>query len=462
MSSTERTRPGITVPETSAPFPGKYKEESLTIETAPLDLAVRLSQAENLSQYALYECHGEWSLGLGAAWSLQVNSQGAVHSSDGLQWHGETPCKAIALALNQLALHGWRAYGRALFEFSCLKHGTGVASTSETLLWLTVPRSEVRLSEGRALVRCMEPDDMSRLVKQIRRLDRDGAHPAPAEERIEFPQASDVARAQYQEQVASAVAEIQAGLYQKVILSRSAALPADLDFAGSYLLGRRSNTPARSFLLRDGDFECYGFSPETVVEVNAQGVVSTQPLAGTRALPGVPAQDERLRQELLKDPKEIAEHAVSVKLAIDEMEPVCCRDSVAVVDFMSVSPRGSVQHLSSRVRGKLAQGRHAWDAFESLFPAVTASGIPKREAVESIRRHEPHARGLYSGCVMTVDSDGQLDAALVLRSVFRQGGECRAQAGAGVVAMSTPQREWDETREKMDSVVRYLRRASTA
>jgi len=123
---------------------------------------------------------------------------------------------------------------------------------------------------------------------------------------------------------------------------------------------------------------------------------------------------------------------------------------------MRVLERGSVQHLASRVKGVLAEGATAWTVLEKLFPAVTASGIPKKEALESIIRHEGRKRGLYSGCVLVAGSNGALDATLVLRAVYQEGGRCWLQAGAGLVPHSMPEREWEETSEKLESVAPYL------
>ncbi|MNV66466.1 Isochorismate synthase/isochorismate lyase [compost metagenome] len=113
--------------------------------------------------------------------------------------------------------------------------------------------------------------------------------------------------------------------------------------------------------------------------------------------------------------------------------------------------RGTVQHLASRLRGKLKHGCSAWHALRALFPAVTASGIPKQEAIEAIGLIEDQPRNLYSGSVLTVDSSGALDAALVLRTIFQQDGAAWLQAGAGIVSMSSPARELEETREKLSS-----------
>lgn len=147
---------------------------------------------------------------------------------------------------------------------------------------------------------------------------------------------------------------------------------------------------------------------------------------------------------------------MSVKLSLEEMLSVAEPGSASVSDFMQISRRGSVQHLASRVRGKLATSSTAWDAFAAFFPAVTASGIPKRPALDAIQRHEPCSRGAYSGSVIMLNSDGELDAALVLRSLYQLPEGFAIQAGAGIIDQSQPERELEETIEKLQSVSRYL------
>jgi anthranilate synthase component 1/salicylate synthetase len=260
----------------------------------------------------------------------------------------------------------------------------------------------------------------------------------------------------YPDLVARAIEEIRTTGLQKVILSRAVPVPFPVDFAATYLIGRAHNTPARSYLLDLGGRRITGFSPETVVEVGADGEVVTQPLAGTRARGLGDAEDERLRAELLADPKEISEHVLSVKLAEEEMATVCRPGSVSVRDLLSVRRRGSVQHLGSSVHGTLAAPATAWDALRAVFPAVTASGIPKATAYDCIARLEKEARGVYGGAVLRASHSGALDAALVLRSVFEQDGRTWLRAGAGVLAGSTPARELEETREKLRSVAPYV------
>lgn len=141
----------------------------------------------------------------------------------------------------------------------------------------------------------------------------------------------------------------------------------------------------------------------------------------------------------------------------EEMEAVCRLGSLAVEEFMAVRARGSVQHLASRVTGALRPGAGPWDAFASLFPAITATGVSKRDALRALARHEPGPRGLYGGAVFRGSTGGALDAALVLRTLIGAGDGVWLRAGAGVTAQSSPEREIEETCEKLRSVAPYLR-----
>ncbi len=248
--------------------------------------------------------------------------------------------------------------------------------------------------------------------------------------------------------------EIAAGHYHKVILSRCVAVPFALDFPATYRLGRRHNTPARSFLLRVAGVRAVGYSPELVAAVHGNGVVVTEPLAGTRALGRGAARDRRACNELQSNPKEIAEHAISVQGAFREINEVARGGSAAITDFMTVRERGSVQHLGSTVSARLHPSKDRMDALEALFPAVTASGIPKSAGIDAILRLDETPRGLYSGAVGVFSADGGLDAALTLRAAYEQNGQTWLRAGAGVVAASQPEREFEETCE---SWPRWLR-----
>jgi salicylate synthetase len=260
----------------------------------------------------------------------------------------------------------------------------------------------------------------------------------------------------YRDRVARAVGEITSGRYHKVILSRCVEVPFALDFPSTYRLGRRYNTPVRSFLLRLGGIRAVGYSPELVAAVHRDGAVITEPLAGTRALGRGSALDREAREDLESNSKEIVEHAISVRSSFREITEIAEPGTAAVTDFMTVRERGSVQHLGSTISARLDPSSDRMDALEALFPAVTASGIPKAAGVEAILRLDEVPRGLYSGAVVMISSDGGLDAALTLRAAYEHDGKTWLRAGAGIIEASEPEREFEETCEKLSTLAPYL------
>lgn len=315
------------------------------------------------------------------------------------------------------------------------------------LLTLTVPREELIFEKGNVTVYADSADGGRRLCEWVKEASTTTQN---------APLAVDTALngEAYKQQVARAVAEIRRGEYVKVIVSRAIPLPSRIDMPATLLYGRQANTPVRSFMFRQEGREALGFSPELVMSVTGNKVV-TEPLAGTRDRMGNPEHNKAKEVELLHDSKEVLEHILSVKEAIAELEAVCLPGSVVVEDLMSVRQRGSVQHLGSGVSGQLAENKDAWDAFTVLFPSITASGIPKNAALNAIMQIEKTPRELYSGAILLLD-DMRFDAALVLRSVFQDSQRCWIQAGAGIIAQSTPERELTETREKLASIAPYL------
>lgn len=418
----------------------------------PAARAVALVQAGIFDSYVLYESGGAWTVAGDSqatitmdAHQIRVRHRAGDHRRP---WRSH-PLADLGAALAELPIPGWTAYGWLGFEAAHLLTGRPGLAGPGDLAHLIVPRAEVRVDAAGTTVTCSDPRLRDRIHDVLA-----AVAPAPAFRPVTV--AIDTDGEWYRRAVADAVREIRHGAFQKVILSRTVPVPTPIDFARTYLLGRAAHTPARSFLLDLGGRRAAGFCPETVLEAGADGTVSTQPLAGTRSLGNGAPADDRLRAELLADPKEVYEHAVSVKLAYDELSRVCRPGSVLVDDLMTVKPRGGVQHLGSRVRGRLSRGRSAWDALEAVFPAVTASGIPKAAACEYLARTEPGRRGLYSGAVLKAGQDGSLDAGLVLRTLFEENGHRWLRAGAGVVAPSDPDREYEETCEKLRSVTRYL------
>ncbi|WP_233617590.1 salicylate synthase [Actinomadura sp. WAC 06369] len=435
----------------------------------PLALMAGLAGSGLFDDHVVYERPGSWTFAGGALGEV-VLEDGEVRT----RWPGAEPvvrpwtgrpAEALREAFAAAPLPVWNAYGWIAFEFAAERRdgtaakrrndtaakrrdGTAAGRTSGRLAHLVVPRVEVRVRDGRAHITGVDADEIERVAKLVAA----GGAPAPAPA---SPVDVRVGGDAYRERVARAVADIGAGRYQKVIVSRRLDVPYPVDTVATYVRGRAANTPARSFLLDLGGFQATGFSPEVLASVDADGTVMTQPLAGTRAFGRGADVDARTRRELESDPKEIFEHAVSVRTSQEELDRVCAPGSVRVTGFMTVKERGSVQHLGSSVSGVLAPGRTCWDALDALFPGVTASGIPKPEAIEAIGGLEER-RGLYSGAVLAVSHDGALDSALVLRALYSRDGRAWLRAGAGIVSGSTPEREYEETCEKLSSIAPHV------
>jgi salicylate synthetase len=421
----------------------------------PVAAVSQLASSGRFGDYVVYERPGEWIYAADPLGSVELDTEMVRTAVAGRvverPWSGR-PLVALAAALDEVrasladaaaTAYGWVGFETCAYTLDARRHvrpGTALAH-------LMIPRITVRVSGAGTSV-------AGATGQEAAEIDRALAARTP----LPTPAAVDVTAdaTDYRGRVAAAVAEINGGAYRKVILSRRLELPFAVDLPASYRLGRGNNTPARSFLLRLGDMAAAGFSPELVAAVDAHGVVTTEPLAGTRAF-GVGSQaDQRARRDLESDPKEIVEHAISVKTSFAEIASIAEPGTPAVSDFMSVRERGSVQHLASTVRGRLAAHRSPWDALEALFPSVTASGIPKRAGVDAIFRHDEAPRGLYSGAVMLVEPTGALEATLVLRAVYQRGGRAWLRAGAGIIGQSTPAREFEETCEKLGSVAPYL------
>lgn len=426
-----------------------YHETAVEVTGDPLDVVARLAEAGPHAEHVVYEKGGQFAYAGGVLDEVVLDRDGARSTDLALPWGGR-PLDLVRTLLARVPLRGWRAYGWVAFELAYAKGGERDRIGGQRLAHLILPRSEVLIAGGTARIRAVDPAEADVLAELVA-TSRAVAPPRPRPVDVR-----DVDGRGYRAAVARVLGDIHADRVRKAILSRVVELADDVDFAATYVLGRRGNTPARSFLLRMGGVEAAGFSPEVVVSVSAGGEVVSQPLAGTRALSDDEALNERHRAELLCDAKEVYEHAISVKVCNDELLAVCQPGSVHVRELMTVKRRGSVQHLASQVGGLLAPGLDSWDAFAAVFPAVTASGVPKEAAYATIRRHESEPRGLYGGAVMTVDDSGALDAALVLRSVHRDRDRTWLRAGAGIVEQSTPDREFEETCAKLDSVARFL------
>jgi anthranilate synthase component 1 len=200
-------------------------------------------------------------------------------------------------------------------------------------------------------------------------------------------------------------------------------------------------------LVLDG-VELVGSSPELLVRM-ADGRVTVRPIAGTRPRGGTPAADDALAAELLADEKERAEHVMLVDLGRNDVGRLARYGSVRVTDFMTVERYSHVLHIVSQVEGELPADASAVDVFRATFPAGTMSGAPKVRAMEIIDEMEPERRGPYAGAVGYIAAgDRRMDLAITIRTCVLAGGTASVQAGAGIVADSVAEREWEETENK--------------
>ena len=400
----------------------------------------------------VYERQPCWYIGKGCQAQLQINADGTqatfIDDAGEQKWAVDSITDCARRFMTHPRVRGCRVYGQVGFNFAAHARGMAFDAGEWPLLTLTAPREELIFEKGNVTVYADSADGCRRLCEWVKEVDT--ATPCG-------PMVVDTALdgEAYKQQVARAVSAIRRGDYVKVIVSRAIPLPARIDMPATLLYGRQANTPTRTFMFRQQGREALGFSPELVMSVTGKKVV-TEPLAGTRDRMGDTAHNQANERELLHDGKDVLEHILSVKEAIAELEAVCQPGSVVVEDLMSVRQRGSVQHLGSGVSGQLAEDKDAWDAFTMLFPSITASGIPKKAALNAIMQIEKTPRELYSGAILLLE-DTRFDAALVLRSVFQDSQRCWIQAGAGIIAQSTPERELTETREKLASIAPYLK-----
>ncbi len=217
-------------------------------------------------------------------------------------------------------------------------------------------------------------------------------------------------------------------------------------------------SPYMFFLALGEDRHVVGTSPEKLVQVEGRRV-ETRPLAGTRRRGADPAEDARLEKELLSDLKERAEHVMLVDLGRNDVGRVAKPGTVTVERLMEVERYSHVMHISSTVSAELREGCTSLDALRAAFPAGTVSGAPKIRAMEVIAELEPDQRGVYAGSLGYVGFGGNLDMAITLRTVVIASGTAYVQAGAGVVADSRPEREFEETLEKARAMFKAIEMA---
>jgi anthranilate synthase component 1 len=248
---------------------------------------------------------------------------------------------------------------------------------------------------------------------------------------------------------------IQAGDAVQVVLSHRLSRPFAGDPFDTYRALRVINPSPYMFYLDFGDLQVAGASPEVLVRVEGRSA-AVRPIAGTRPRGATPSEDRVQAAALRADPKEKAEHLMLVDLGRNDLGRVCEFGSVLVEDFHTIERYSHVMHLVSGVRGRLRPECDCFDALRACFPAGTVSGAPKVRAMEIIESLEPTRRGIYAGAVGYVDFQGNLDTAIAIRTLVFHRGQAHVQAGAGIVADSTPEGELQETLAKAEALFRAV------
>ena len=290
--------------------------------------------------------------------------------------------------------------------------------------------------------------------------------PVAAAAAIGRPTETSLGRDEYIHAVEVAKDAIAAGEAIQVVLARrqSFELPADpatgaaLDGIGLYRALRRVNPSPYLFFVRTPGFEVVGASPELLLQVEGDRL-TTHPIAGTRPRGADAREDALLSEELQRDPKERAEHVMLVDLGRNDLGRVARPGTVTVSKYMEVERYSHVLHLVSHVEARLLPGLDALDALRSVFPAGTLSGAPKIRAMQLIAAAEGERRGLYGGAVGYLGYDGNLDTAITIRSAVLKDGQAHVHTGAGIVAASIPEREFEETEHKAAALRRAIEEA---
>ena len=271
---------------------------------------------------------------------------------------------------------------------------------------------------------------------------------------------SNVGKEYYCQAVEKAKEYILAGDIFQVVLSQRLEMEPGVAPFQIYRALRTVNPSPYMFYIHLDDTVILGSSPEMLVKVEGREV-DYRPIAGTRPRGATEAEDQALAKDLLADEKELAEHVMLVDLGRNDLGRVCEFSSVHVPQFEELEYYSHVMHIVSRVRGKLRSDLDAFHALAACFPSGTVSGAPKVRAMEIIAELEPYRRGVYSGSVMYLDFSGNLNSCIAIRTMVVRGKKAYLQVGAGIVADSQPEREWDETMNKARALLKAVELART-
>ena len=265
----------------------------------------------------------------------------------------------------------------------------------------------------------------------------------------------------YCDMVESAKAYIREGDIFQIVLTNRLAAPFEGSLLNTYRVLRTLNPSPYMFYFSGTDVEVAGASPETLVKLE-DGVLHTFPLAGTRPRGKTEAEDQALEAELLADEKELAEHNMLVDLGRNDLGRLSRFGTVEVESLHSIERFSHVMHIGSTVRGMIRDDKDALDAVEAVLPAGTLSGAPKIRACQLIGELENNKRGIYGGAIGYIDFTGNMDTCIAIRIAYKKNGKVFVRSGAGIVADSVPEKEYEECINKAKAVVNALKLAEEA
>jgi anthranilate synthase component 1 len=320
----------------------------------------------------------------------------------------------------------------------------------------------VRLDGERNLRRAYDAaaGRIRKLVASVERKSRKTAardlSPRPREKKFR----SNLTPRAFKAAVAKAKNYIEAGDIIQAVLCQRLETRTEADPFEIYRALRLINPSPYMYYLELEGLRVIGSSPETMVRLTGD-TIELRPIAGTRRRGATPAEEQALEADLLADPKERAEHIMLVDLGRNDVGRVAEVGTVEVNELMTIERYSHVIHIVSNVRGKLAKDKSAFDLFVSSFPAGTVSGAPKIRAMQIIAELEPEKRGLYAGAIGYFSFGGNLDTAIVIRTIVMQGKKAFINAGAGIVADSDPENEYQETLNKARAMLKAIELAES-
>ena len=300
----------------------------------------------------------------------------------------------------------------------------------------------------------------ARLDEAVSRFDRGLPRTAsvPEGSAVELAVTSNRTQSEYHAMVERAKEYVRAGDIFQVVPSQRFSIPFDLPPAALYRSLRRLNPSPFLFVLNVGDFALVGSSPEILVRLR-DDTVTIRPIAGTRPRGATPDKDSALAEDLLSDPKELAEHLMLLDLGRNDVGRVSDIGTVEVTEEFVIERYSHVMHIVSNVEGKARSGVNAVQALSAGFPAGTVSGAPKIRAMEIIDELEDERRSFYAGAVGYFAADGSMDTCITLRTGLVKDGKLYVQAGGGVVADSDPEAEYQESNNKARALIRAAEQA---